>query len=136
MSISELYWQAGMFEGEGSIRISKPNRTNWGYLCVDLANTDKTIVNIFQQMWGGRIAYYEPGGNRKPYWRWRCYAIAARDFLRCMWPCLLTDKYRHRCVVGMDFQDQKESNRSDIEYRNRQWMFYSRMKVLNHRGVR
>jgi hypothetical protein len=141
--IAEIYWQAGMFEGEGSIRINKPTKRNFAVLLVDLANTDESIVRRFQSYWGGSVLYHTQNNpNSKPYWRWRASSLKAWDFLLAMWPCLRTEKYQRRAVVGLDFQIAKLSaNRArwlpadeKSAYRARQLSSYETMKALNLRG--
>lgn len=138
--IEELHWQAGMFEGEGSIRVSTPTPRNMGALVVDVTNTDETVVLQFHSIWGGSIRSYPAQENRKPYWRWRAAAWNAHAFLIAMWPCLRTEKYRRRAVLGIEFQEQKQTNfsrghRASAEYVADQLWFYERMKTLNQRGT-
>jgi len=134
--IEDMNYQAGMFEGEGSIRINKPTKRNMGSLLVDLANTVQSIPLEFQKMWGGSIKYHPPQGRRKGYWRWRAASKMAEAFLLAMWPCLRTSKYKARCVLALDFQSQKATYGRWVgsDYLDRQWRFYERMKELNHRG--
>lgn len=132
-----LAWMAGVFEGEGSIRISRPAPRNMGSLCVDLPNTDRTLIEPFQAMWGGSIKRYAQKPPQREYYRWRCSSRQAEEFLLSMWPLLGTEKYRGRCVVALDFQAQKRSgsdNRSP-DYAERQWTYYEAMKALNVRGI-
>lgn len=136
IATSELHWQAGMFEGEGSIRINKPGKRHLGSLNVDLPNTQKDIVDIFYQAWGGSMHWTGPKDNRKGYWRWRSAAGDSLAFLIAMWPCLVSKKYKDRTVLGIDYQNQKLNtilNRT-VEYRETQWWFYNEMRVLNWRG--
>lgn len=132
-----LAWMAGVFEGEGSIRINRPTRQNLGSLLVDLANTDRQMVDPFHAMWGGTVTAYVSAGRRRAYFRWRAAAREAESFLLAMWPMFGTEKYRARAVVGLDFQAQKHGHGGRVpdEYRTRQWDFYERMAVLNVRGV-
>lgn len=133
----EMNWQAGLFEGEGTIRITKPAPRNLGVLEVSISNTDIEILRPFHEMWGGSLRRGTNIGNRRPHYRWRAAALEARDFLWGLWPCLRTDKYKARCVLGLDFQEQKLGHgyRATDAYRAAQWWYYEEMAKLNRRGA-
>lgn len=138
IDVTELHWMAGVFEGEGSVRINKPTARNAGALLVDLANTDPALVTPFHQMWGGTVATYPALGARNAYSRWRAVACEAEAFLLAMYPLFHSARYLRRCVLGLDFQSQKSRdprvNRT-AEYRARQWSMYEQMAGLNLRGA-
>jgi hypothetical protein len=133
----ELAWAAGMFEGEGSVRINVPTKRNLGSLLVDMVNTDAEVVAFFDERWPGylRQVAFE-GGHRRDYWRWRCAALVAARFLTDVLPYLRTDRVREKALLGLEFQDQKTAARSNRtpEYAARQRSYYERMAVLNQRG--
>ena len=132
----ELAWVAGFFEGEGSVRISKPARRNLGSLTVDVPNTEVALIRPFER-WGGSVSRYSPGGRRKSYWRWRAAATEAEAFLRVIRPYVISEKVREKIDLGLAFQAQKvqgNGSRGDA-YREAQWVAYRRMAELNVRGV-
>lgn len=135
-STTELAWAAGLFEGEGSVRISKPAHRNWGSLNVDVPNTDEQIVRFFSERWYGSVHYHPGTGRRRGYWRWRSNALQAARFLTDIRPYVVTDRVATRIDHGLAFQAQKQRNRSDYEYGAAQWHFYWWMAELNFRGVR
>lgn len=138
-TIEDLHWQAGIFEGEGSVRINTRTVRNAGALLVEVTNTDISVVEPFRAMWGGTIKVSTPrdAPRRRVAYRWRAASREAEAFLLAMWPCLRTDKYRARAVVGLDFQRQKSTstliNRSP-EYAATQLWYYGWMADLNRRG--
>jgi hypothetical protein len=136
MTPVELAWAAGLFEGEGSVRISKPAARNWGSLNVDVPNTDQSIVQFFYGRWGGSVREVPAQGNRRTYWRWRLAARQAVPFLEAIRPYLVTDRVRQRVDHGLAFQAQKRSRCSTESYREDQWNAYWWMAELNVRGVR
>jgi hypothetical protein len=135
---AELAWAAGMFEGEGSVRINAHTQRNRGALLVDLANTSAEVVAFFRDRWGGSLREYVPGGNRRTYYRWRAASRMAAAFLNDVLPYLRTATYRERALLGLEYQTQKSPSpsvcRTDAYY-ERQNDYYERMAALNRRGA-
>jgi hypothetical protein len=136
MTPVELAWAAGLFEGEGSVRISKPAFRNWGTLNVDVPNTDKEIVDFFAQRWAGSVHYTAAHARQREVWRWRCAARQAAAFLEEIRPFIRTSRVRERIEHGLAFQAQKVFHRSDEDYAADQWNAYWWMAELNVRGRR
>jgi hypothetical protein len=136
VSPEELAWAAGMFEGEGSVRVNVPTRRNLGALLVDIANTDAEIVAFFQARWPGYMRPVRGTGNRRDFYVWRAAALVAARFLNDVLPYLRTARVREKALLGLDFQAQKTSGaeRLTAEYAARQRDYYDRMKLLNRRG--
>jgi hypothetical protein len=138
MSPQELAWAAGLFEGEGTIRINRPTRRNLGTLVVSVVNTDRQVVDFFQARWPG---YMKPatglGPNARPAWVWVSAAREASGFLRQVLPYLRRDRVRERAWSGLAFQDHKRSDRSNRTeaYREEDFNAYLWMRELNARGV-
>jgi len=131
-----LAWMAGIFEGEGSIRIDKPTRRNMGSLVIDLPNTDKEITDPFFTEWGGHYRKVEACGRKRAYWRWRIASRNAFAFLLELYPYFRTERVRRRAELGISFQRQKQMHggRVPAGYLERQVEYYEKMKVLNRRG--
>lgn len=135
----ELAWAAGLFEGEGSIRINKPTRRNLGALIASVTNTDRDVVDFFQARWPG---YMKPARglrpDQRPAWVWVIAARQAMAFLMAIEPYIVRRAVREKIEHGVTFQLEKSSrtpeNRSE-EYAERQWNAYWWMGVLNTRGV-
>jgi hypothetical protein len=140
MTDSELAWAAGLFEGEGSVRISKPASRNLGSLIVSVVNTDRQVLDFFQERWPGHMqpARGLDPTRQRPAWVWLTAALKAATFLRAIEPFLRTDRVREKAALGLWFQSQKRSgreNRTD-DYLEQQWVTYWQMAELNLRGVR
>lgn len=135
MNDIELAWAAGLFEGEGSISISKPTHRNWGHLMADVPNTDDQIVRFFVERWGGVVQHHPSRGRRRAYWRWRTASRQAAAFLRDIRPFVITDRVKGRIDHGVAFQEQKRPTCSTEDYREAQWAAYWWMAELNLRGV-
>jgi hypothetical protein len=136
LSVQELAWAAGLFEGEGSVRISKPMLRNWGSLVASVTNTNEQIVDFFQNRWPGRkrpATGLRP--DQKPAWVWVLAARRAAVFLEAIRPFVVSDKVRQKIDHGLDFQRQKKlGHRGDQQYAEDQWNYYWWMAELNTRG--
>lgn len=143
MTPTELAWAAGLFEGEGTIRINKPSMRNWGTLCASVVNTDSDVTDFFQARWPG---YLKPCGvskpNHRPAWMWVIAAHKAVEFLRAIRPYVVRRRVIERIDHGLYFQAQKRMDvrsmtaRERYEYAEAQWAAYWWMCHLNERGVR
>lgn len=132
-----LAWAAGMFEGEGSIRINIATKRSTGSLMVDMVNTDPEVIAFYQTRWPGHMRWVAGSGNRRDFYRWRIAATVAARFLNDIMPYLRTHRVREKALLALDYQAQKSKlstvNRSP-EYGERQLWFYDRMAALNRRG--
>lgn len=137
MTPDELAWAAGMFEGEGSVRINIATQRNLGALLVDMVNTDVEIVAFFQARWPGYMRGVAGRDRCRDFYRWRAAAHVAAAFLNDVLPYLRTMRVREKALLGLDYQAQKSMsarvNRT-AEYAERQRDYYSRMAHLNLRG--
>lgn len=137
LSVVELAWAAGMFEGEGSVRINSATTRNLGALLVDLVNTDQSLVQWFHERWPGYLGAGAFAGNRRPFWRWRIASLRAASFLIAIEPFVVGAK-RERVRLGIEFQRQKRASHAhncDDAYRERQRLYHGQMKALNARGA-
>lgn len=135
----DLAWAAGVFEGEGSIRINTPTKRNRGSLLADMVNGIPEIVRFFNERWPGYFRYMEAKGRKRGYWRWRIAARKAAVFLSEIAPYIRSAKYRKRLALALEFQAQKTTDQKicrDPAYIARQGHYYERMKDLNRRGTR
>lgn len=134
--MSDLSWAAGVFEGEGSIRINVQTKRNNAHLVCDMVNTDIEIVSFFEDRWPAYFRMVRAQGNRRDFYRWRIAAVRAADFLDELLPSLRTARCLEKAHLALEFQAQKvitHENRS-AEYKARQRGYYERMAVLNRRG--
>lgn len=145
MLTSELAWTAGLFEGEGTIRINKATTRNLGHLVASVVNTDRQVVDYFQQRWP---AYLRPATGLRPdqrdAWVWVTAARKAAAFLRAIEPFIVTDRVKEKIRVGLQFQDGKwapgtgryRSPEERRQYHEEQFNAWLWMKELNVRGRR
>lgn len=141
MTELDLAWAAGLFEGEGTVRINKPAPRNWGALCVSVVNTDRQVLDFFQARWPG--CYKAATGLRpeqRDAWVWVIAARRAAAFLEQIRPYVVRDRVRERIAHAIYFQGQKRASLRSLsdeereEYRGDQWNAYWWMCELNKRG--
>jgi hypothetical protein len=138
MNPVDLAWAAGMFEGEGSVRINSPTRRNLGALLIDMVNVDRQVIAFYQERWPGYMRQVAEQGNRRAFWRWRCASLVAAGFLTDVLPYLRTERVREKARLGLEFQAGKSTTHAVCRspgYADRQRRYYEHMKRLNLRGV-
>lgn len=134
---ADLAWAAGLFEGEGSVRINKPARRNWGSLTASVVNTDREIVDFFQDRWPGYCkAATGLRPEQRPAWVWVIAARQAAAFLEAIRPFVRSTRVRTKIAYGLEFQAQKLSGLAcrTQAYCEVQWNAYWWMAELNARG--
>jgi hypothetical protein len=137
----ELAWAAGLFEGEGSVRINKPTRRCCGALLASVVNTDIEVVQFFQERWPTRRLRSATGldvERTRPAWVWITAARRAAAFLQEIRPFVVRGIVKARIDHGLAFQAQKRSGvKKDDRYEQYiedQWNAYWWMCELNQRG--
>lgn len=142
MTDLELAWAAGLFEGEGTVRINKPSLRSWGAVCVSVVNTDRQILDWFQARWPGYMkAATGLQPNHREAWVWVIAARQAIAFLRELRPFIVRDAVREKIDHAIAFQEQKRNGVRWMEpaeryaYAEDQWNAYWWMAELNKRGV-
>jgi hypothetical protein len=133
----ELAWAAGLFEGEGSIGINKPYRSNrGGLLRVSVTNTDRDVVEFFHDRWEGSVgARKTPGGSRDA-WIWVTQARKAERFLLALLPYFATERVWTKAQFALCYQGAKRhSSQQGPGYLEGQLFFYQEMLAMNQRGA-
>lgn len=139
MTTEERAWAAGLFEGEGSIRINKATKRNLGHLVVSVTNTDREILDFFQARWPGHM---KPTRglrvDQREAWQWLTAANKAAAFLCDLMPFFQTSRVIEKAKFALDYQGDKSSLKAvylSDRYREEQFNAYLWMKELNVRGV-
>jgi hypothetical protein len=109
---AEVYWAAGLFEGEGFISTTDKSHN------IGIDMTDRDVLERFQRAVGLGVIYgpYNKGSSRKPMFAWRVGGRQDREHvLRLLYPLLsvrrqeAADRFlerhvmrrpMHRLVVG------------------------------------
>jgi hypothetical protein len=90
---------AGFFDGEGCVNIST-DRYGKPYLRILVVNTDKSVLEKFQEKWGGDITHNK---RHKENWKrsftWRLSHTRAIEFLQDLEPFLIVKKKQANLAV-------------------------------------
>jgi len=111
MKKTDLAYFAGLFDGEGSICITrhKPKRgisEQHTLLCL-LSMTNREAVSAFRDCFGGGMTVHErSNGKRKLMWGWVMSSNKARIFLESILPFLRIKKAE--AVIAIEFQTRKK----------------------------
>jgi hypothetical protein len=102
----ELPYAAGLFDGEGSVTITKPSpgSPRRHRVVVQIAMTHRPTIEAVKARFGGRIqsvnqAKYNP--NAKMRFDWRLSDASALEFLELVYPWLITKK--RAADIALDF---------------------------------
>jgi hypothetical protein len=103
--MNELAWAAGVFEGEGCIRLTTTNGSTYGRLCMNM--TDYDVMERFHKIMGGnfRNAGKLPSGKTK--WDWD---IGQTKLVRLALIKLLPFLGNRRAHKALDVLDHIELN--------------------------
>lgn len=132
-------WAAGLFEGEGTISLSRCKGKRTSVARVTVVSTDRAIVRFFVDRWPGCVCSHTPdtrnGRARKAY----VWAISSCDaiegFLRDIRPFLRTARVRRKArLMLVDCRARIELRRTE-EMRAGMNARMERMQRLNRRGV-
>lgn len=142
MTDVELSWAAGMFEGDGCVRISTATPRGLGALEASVTNTDPEVVEYFSERWGGVVRPCTGlGPSRRPAWAWRSSCRVAAVFLYDIEPFVVRSLVRERIRHALQFQRGKVSANelrtpaARYEYAMEQFDAYLWMAELNARGA-
>jgi len=152
----DLSYIAGIFDGEGSIHITKLNPTQ-SYkstkyvLHFYVGNTNLEMLKELKSFFGGSLTLdaRKDVPNSKPFWHWNLGPKAAYLVIKELLPYLKIKK--ERAEVAIKFYELCKSQKRNIirgekgtalgtlklnnnEIKERE-KIYQQMKLLNHRGI-
>jgi hypothetical protein len=86
-------WAAGIFDAKGTAWAQMKKATGRYYLKLQVANTDREMLERLEEMFGGRIYEREAPDNRKPVYIWMIETVdATEEIAKRLWPYLGTAK--------------------------------------------
>src|SRR5215471_3278635 len=115
----ELAWAAGLFEGEGCIRINPPANHNYGHIEASVSNTDMDILNFFQSRWpSSRLKKVSVRPDQRDAYCWALQARRALVFLEMIAPYVICQRNKDRIWTACEFQALKSLRRGErpIDY--------------------
>ena len=89
---TDLAYFAGFFDGEGSVMLSL-NKSGGLSLGVSCSQNTKTVMDMFEQAFGGHVYSYVPKGRKRAIFQWRANGQVAFDFLKLVKPWILVKLY-------------------------------------------
>jgi len=108
----DLAYLAGIFDGEGSISITKSHRNkkfNPTYaIRISVQMCNPYIPHLFLDTFGGSINCYEHKGNQLPHWHWHLWSTKAIPFLETLMPYLRLKK--NEAELAIEFQLTKKNH--------------------------
>lgn len=105
MRLTEKYYIAGLFDGEGWVSASRRTRhhrrVGISYvMTVGIVNTHEATIRYLHSHLGGTILRTHKERN-KPLWRWQLQQGKARDFLKWIAPCLVIKQAQARLGIQL-----------------------------------
>lgn len=143
----DLAYTAGLFDGEGSVGISKQTerkcKTGYYYrLWVSMSNTDQEIIYWLEKHFGGSAIQRKVNGDRyKNQYQWALAPKNAINFLKLISPYVRIKKQQiELCIqfpttIGWERDEKGRNKGKSIEILLKQEEIYQKMKLLNKRGL-
>lgn len=127
-------YAAGFMDGEGCINVSSCRTST--YIRVLIVNTNREVLELFQQRWGGDITQNK---RQKTHWKvsytWRVSYAACRDFLKDIYPFLVIKKKQAEAAfIFFDSQPGKGKRWTDGSLEEANKAILS-IKQLNKKGI-
>ncbi len=136
---------AGLFDGEGTIRIQCEPRTEHGNGSLEarVCITERQMLDPFQRVWGGKIRKTsvrpeaQERGWKQP-WIWMVYAKPAADFLGTLYPYFRSTHSKSRSELALKYQYLKSKYHrgwGSSKIRNEKMqVIRAELSALNKRG--
>ncbi|MBA7663937.1 hypothetical protein ES703_71985 [subsurface metagenome] len=109
----EVAYIAGLFDGEGSIFISRDSRSynNPGSLVVSLGMTAREPLDLLSRIFGGRTKTHKRYPPHNTLYDWRLGSKKAEVFLRIVKPYLIVKKEEANLALSFQACGRKKSSR-------------------------
>lgn len=138
---TDLAYAAGMFEGEGTITISKAGK--YTRTLVSVPNTDFGVPEFYLERWGGRTSTSTPNqgsnhgknSNAREVKTWRLDAGGCYTFLHQLMPHLRRPLVINRARLAMASYEARRQGTRDQAYSDLHQNLMATMRILNHRGL-
>lgn len=101
---SELAWAAGFFDGEGHTGMRVPTGRDYGYVVMNMAQTEREPLERFQAAVGAGYIYGPYGRKNhkhRPVWKWQANGWDARRVLAQLSEYLSRPKYEQAVTVSL-----------------------------------
>jgi hypothetical protein len=137
LSERELAWAAGLFEGEGTVTITKAGRRGYARPVVSVTSTDAEIVGFFQERWRANLRSVGSVSNKaKEAFEWRLYSSWKIElFINQILPFILTSRVRNKMQLVFDACRERQQGTRDPGYKAKRDDLRMQVRKLNQRGV-
>lgn len=138
IGIAKLSWAAGIFEGEGTVTITRSGKRGVTRPLVMLTSTDRSIIDELQSRWPGNIRTYTPKGNARMA---HCWTLNVRSriarFLFDIEPFIRTKRVRQKIwLVLEDIGARVQGRPKNPDYLVECHIRRERVRTLNKRGTK
>lgn len=101
MKEADIYYTAGLIDGEGSIMLTSMNRGKMRSPCVSVTMTTKEVLEYLKETHGGHIITITNRNQKKwkQSWMWQLQRNAAYEFMKDVGPYLKEPKKRKRAEL-------------------------------------
>jgi hypothetical protein len=120
---TEIAYIAGLFDGEGCVRIKHANQGgNSYYVIAHITNTNREMLEKVELYFGGNTRIQEKGRNKIVY-NWSLSSSEAVDFLKTLSPFLIEKLEQAKVAIYFHERKEKLSISQKVE-------FYQKMRDL------
>lgn len=134
LSVEELAWAAGLFEGEGTASITSGGARWRTRARCSVPSTDIFTAAYFQARWGGTVHTARRGGNARDCYVWQISGDGMMQFLLELRPYIRRPIVQERFDLLMEDHDTRRQGARDPQYREQRLQFLQRSALLNARG--
>lgn len=114
----DVAWAAGLFEGEGSIFVSRRKKTGYRQLVIAMSMTDQDVVERFAEITGGRVLQMPPYGlGKKDQYRVTFHGPEAVRVLNAFHPWFGERRANKakECIAEWENRPRKHSRNSNSD---------------------
>jgi hypothetical protein len=105
MTLDHIIYAAGLFDGEGTVTLTKMNAANqFRAPGVSLSSTTYTLVDFMKSTFGGQIIKLKRAKSQghKQAWHWQTYRGSAINVLEQISPYLREPEKRRRALLILE----------------------------------
>mgnify|MGYP001559144618 CR=1 FL=1 len=103
ISSAETAYAAGIFDGEGSVSLTRNHSNRWPGPQVSVASTDPELMDWLKAHFGGVVTRKRTyAQHHRPSFQWKLTDRKALDFLRLVRPFLVIKRKLERCDLLLD----------------------------------
>lgn len=98
--MEHFIYAAGLFDGEGTVTLSKSSSNRHRVPTVSIASTSYELIKFLQETFGGAVCKHKPyKAHHSQSWSWRLVYHKAIEFLRNILPYMKEEKKRSRALL-------------------------------------